>query len=379
LNNKKDAIKEFDEALNYNNNSDAHNYKAHCLMILGDYKEAIESYVKSMNLNEKKYSIINDGNFSIGYCYYKMQKYEEAVKYFDISKKVNEKEIKNLYLKGIESCNEGKAEESLIKFNNKYKDLSVKFIDINFYNGLCYMELEKYSEAIKYFDNCNKYDKKFSESYYKKGIIFSMQNKSNEAIQEFEKAILYNNTIPEYKEALQNEKEKTEKINNKNDKNNGNNNCEENKKNKKEEINKITNDNNVKKRSNHVRIKSIIEYENDDDNNDKGKDNDSTEYIKNSKEKKEVDLIDDQLDIKRSKTSKINNQNDIVKNKLISKSRNLNDKNEEMKEHYSTDENTEIKVLLDNDTDKINENIQKTNNTFGPIRYESKTFVIKEK
>jgi tetratricopeptide (TPR) repeat protein len=103
LNNKKDAIKEFDEALNYNNNnSDAHNYKAHCLMILGDYKEAIESYVKSMNLNEKKYSIINDGNFSIGYCYYKMQKYEEAVKYFDISKKVNEKEIKNLYLKGIE-------------------------------------------------------------------------------------------------------------------------------------------------------------------------------------------------------------------------------------------------------------------------------------
>ena len=50
-----------------------------------------------------------------------------------------------------------------------------------------------------------------------------------------------------------------------------------------------------------------------------------------------------------------------------------------MKEHYSTDENTDIKLLLDNDSDKINENIKKANNNFGPIRYESKTFVIKDK
>ncbi len=376
LNNKKDAIKEFEEALKYNeNNADIHNYKAHCLMIIGNYEDAIESYIKSINLNEKKFSILNDGNFSIGYCYYKKQKYEEAMKYFHNSKKVNEEEIKNLYIKGIESCNEGKAEESLIKFNNKYRDLSVKFIDLNFYNGLCNLELGKYAEAINNFENCNKYDKKFSESYFKIGIIYSIQNKSKEAIEQYEKAILYNNTIPEYKEALQKEKAKIDKKNNTNNNNNNENNSEEKDKNKKEEINKNDNDYYIKKESKHIRFSSIIEDDKDEDN-----DNDSVEYIKNEDKKKDDDdLKGDQLDIKRSKTSKIKKNNEIIKNKLITKSRNLDDKNEEMKEHYSTDENTEIKLLLENDTDKINENIQKTNNIFGPIRRESKTFVLKEK
>ena len=212
LNNKKDAIKEFDEAIKYNDkNADVHNYKAHCLMILGNYEQAIDSYILSINLNKKKFSIINDGNFSIGYCYTKIKKFKEALKFFDISRNINENEIKNIYIKGIESCEEGKGEESLINFYSKYKDLSAKFIDLNFYTGICNIELGKYNDAIKNFDNCNKYDKKFSESYYKKGIIYSMQNKSNEAIEQFEKAIFYNDKISEYKEALQIEKEKIEK------------------------------------------------------------------------------------------------------------------------------------------------------------------------
>jgi len=201
MNKKKEAINEFDEAIKFNDkNADIHNYKAHCLMILGNYEQAIESYASSINLNNKKFSIINDGNFSIGYCYTKMNKYEDALKYFEISKNINETEIKNIYLKGIESCEEGKAEESLIKMHQKYRDLSEKFIDLNYYKGICNMELGNCEEALKNFDSCNKFDKKFSESYYKKGILFSRQNKSKEAIDQFEKAIYKNNKVKENKE-----------------------------------------------------------------------------------------------------------------------------------------------------------------------------------
>ena len=391
LNNKKDALKEFEEALKYNNkNADIHNYKAHCLMILGNYEQAIESYIQSINLNEKKFSRINDGNFSIGYCYVKMNKYEDAIKYFDISRKINENEIKNIYLNGIQSCNEGKAEESLIKFNYVYRDLSSKFLDLNFYNGICNMELGKYPEAIKNFDNCNKYDKKFSESYFKKGIIYSMQNKSKEAIDQFEKAIYCNNKIQEYKEALQKEKEKIHKDNNNNEdkdikhnkteekniieENNKKNTIEDNnKKNTIEESNKKENDFYLKKTSSGLKY-DIIEEDNDNDN-----DNDSIECLQNMDKKEE---LNNDLDIKKSKTIKILNKNGMIKNKLISKTRNINnDIKEERKEHFSNDENenAEMKLSLDNDSEKFNENIKKTNNTFGPIRYESKTFVIKEK
>ena len=211
LNNKKEAVQNFDEALKYNKkNPDIYNYKAHCLMILENYEGAIDSYNKSIELNKKKYTINNDGNFSIGYCYYKMKKYEEAIKYFDISRNINENEIKNIYLSGLEDCDTGKGEDSLIKFYSKYKELSAKFIELNYYNGLCNIEMKNYENALKNFDKCLKYDKKFSEGYFKKGIVLSLLNKPKEAIEEFENAIFYNNTIDEYKEALEKEKAKIE-------------------------------------------------------------------------------------------------------------------------------------------------------------------------
>ena len=107
--------------------------------------------------------------------------------------------------------------------------------------------------------------------------------------------------------------------------------------------------------------------------------NDSIECLQNMEKKEE---LNNDLDIKKSKSIKILNKNGMIKNKLISKTRNINnDINEERKEHFSNDENenVEMKLSLDNDSEKFNENIKKTNNTFGPIRYESKTFVIKDK
>jgi tetratricopeptide (TPR) repeat protein len=354
MNKKKEAINEFDEAIKYNDkNADIHNYKAHCLMILGNYEQAIESYVASINLNNKKFSTINDGNFSIGYCYTKMNKYEDALKYFEISKNINETEIKNMYLKGIESCEDGKAEESLIKMHLKYKDFSEKLIDLNYYKGICNMELGNYEEAIKNFDSCNKFDKKFCESYYKKGILFSRQNRSNEAIEQFEKAIFYNNKVEEFKEALQKEKEKIEK----NDKNDN-----------------ISNDAstsaiNANKESNKIEEKNKMDndlYKKQESYNIKEKD-------ENVMEEKKED-IKEENDIRKSRTIKQRNSV-IFKNKLISKSRNIGEINEERKEHNSTEGNNEIEMLLD----ESEEQVKKAKNDLGVARNESKTFIINDK
>jgi tetratricopeptide (TPR) repeat protein len=358
MNKKKEAINEFDEAIKFNDkNADIHNYKAHCLMILGNYEQAIESYVASINLNNKKFSIINDGNFSIGYCYTKMNKYEDALKYFDISKNINETEIKNIYLKGIESCEDGKAEESLIKMHLKYKDLSEKFIDLNYYKGICNMELGNCEEAIKNFDSCNKFDKKFSESYYKKGILFSRQNRSNEAIEQFEKAIFYNNKVEEFKEALQKEKEKIEKIE-KTDKNNNNTN--------EVSTNAIS--------SNIVEINKIEEKNKmDNDLYKKQESYNIKEKDENVIEEKKED-IKEENDIRKSKTIK-ERKSVVFKNKLIAKSRNIGEINEERKEHNSTEGNNEIEMLLDESENQV----KKASNDLGVARNESKKVFLTDK
>ena len=209
LNNKKEAINNFDEAIKYNDkNPDIYNYKAHCLTVLEQYEKAIETYIKIINLDNKNFLELNDCNFSIGYCYLKLKKFEDALKYFDISRNINENKIKNIYLKGIDDCNEGKGEESLMHFYSKYKVLSSKFNELNYYSGICCIELKKYENAINYFDKCIEYDKKFAETYYNKGIAYSLLNKPKEAIEQFEIAIKNNSNIEEYKEALNKEKEK---------------------------------------------------------------------------------------------------------------------------------------------------------------------------
>ena len=212
------------------------------------------------------------------------------------------------------------------------------------------MELGNCEEAIKNFDSCNKFDKKFCESYYKKGILFSRQNRSNEAIEQFEKAIFYNNKVEEFKEALQKEKEKIEKndnIINEFSTSAINSNMENS---KIEEKNKMDNDLYKKQESYNIKEKD-----------------------ENVMEEKKEDTKDES-DIRKSRTIK-ERKSVVFKNKLISKSRNIGEINEERKEHNSTEGNNEIEMLLD----ESEEQVKKAKNDLGVARNESKTFIINDK
>ena len=211
LNNKTNALMNFDKALEYNDkNEDIFNYKAHCLMVLEKYDEAIKSYINAIDLNKEKYTMENDGYFNIGFCYIKLKNFNEALKYFNLSKNINESKIKEYLTNSLEMFNSGKAENCLLEIIKFANELKPKFIDLNYYIGICNKELNENEIALNCFDMCNKYDEKFSESYYNKGLIFSKLNKSNEAIELYNKAIKCENKQI-YRLTLNNEKKRLKK------------------------------------------------------------------------------------------------------------------------------------------------------------------------
>ena len=214
INQKENGFKDFEQALKYNNkNGEIYYYKAFFFMDSENYEEAIDTYFKAINLNKEIYTNKNDGYFNIAYCYLQLEKFEEAKKYLILSKKINEDKIKNYFINGVNACEEGNIGPQLylLDFSKIYKEIRYKFIDINYYFGICNLELNNYEEALNNFNMCIKYDNKFGDGYYYKGIVYSKLKKYQNAIEQYKKAIECNN-IPIYQKALKNEEIKLNKL-----------------------------------------------------------------------------------------------------------------------------------------------------------------------
>ena len=132
-----------------------------------------------------------------------LENFYKARKYLNLSQKINENKIKNYFKNGVSACEENGigAQEYLLEFSKIYSDLKNKFIDINYYLGICNIELNNYEEAINNFSICNKYDIKFGDGYYYKGIAYSKLKRYQKSIEQFKKAIECDD-IPIYKIAL---------------------------------------------------------------------------------------------------------------------------------------------------------------------------------
>ena len=211
INQKEDGFKDFEQALNYNNkNGEIYYYKAFFYMDFENYEEAINSYLDAININKELYTIKNDGYFNIAYCYLQLEKFEEAKNYLNLCQKINEDKIKNYFINGVNSCEEDGIgpQQYLLDFSKIYKDLKNKFIDINYYFGICNIELKNYEEALNNFNMCIKYDNKFGDGYYYKGIVYSKLKRYHYAIEQYKKALECDKNIPIYQKALKNEENK---------------------------------------------------------------------------------------------------------------------------------------------------------------------------
>ena len=252
--NKRDkGFKDFEKALKYNEkNGEIYFYKAYYFMDLEKYEEAIKYYLKAININNEIYSVKKDGNFNIAYCYLQLENFEEAKKYLNICQRINDNKIKNYFQNGVLACEDEKigAQEYLLDFSERFKEIKNKFIDINYYLGICNIELKKYEDAINNFNICNRYDYRFADGYYYKGIAYSKLNRYKKAIEQFKKAIDCDNK-PIYQQALNNEENKLNILYNKIEK------AEINLHSNSKEKNKNKNDNKIKK-SQKIRLNKSV-------------------------------------------------------------------------------------------------------------------------
>ena len=178
-------------------------------MDLENYNEAINFFLKAIETNNEIYGSKKDGFFNVAYCFLHLENFDKARKYLNLSQKINENKIKNYFKNGVSACEEKGigAQEYLLEFSKIYNELKKKFIDINYYLGICNIELNNYEEAINNFNLCNKYDNKFGDGYYYKGIAYSKLKRYQKSIEQYKKAIECDD-IPIYRIALKNEENK---------------------------------------------------------------------------------------------------------------------------------------------------------------------------
>ncbi len=185
----------------------------------GDYKNAIIYYQK-----------IGDdfGNSSIGWCYYKMNRFDDAIKYFNLVKdkkyieeaeymssklsflKTGEIERMDNYLKkypkGRFRANafitlgdfyEEKDIKKSINFYKKIIEEKLQFSDYALYKiGLNYFKSEIYDSSVYYFNLVEPHSKYFGECLYYTARIKSIKGEDDIAIN------LYRQVAKDYKELM---------------------------------------------------------------------------------------------------------------------------------------------------------------------------------
>lgn len=77
------------------------------------------------------------------------------------------------------------------------RDTTTEFVDPVFMKGIYYANIKEYTKAINLFDECINRDWKFIEPYIEKGIIFFDQKNYDEAIKTFQFAVTVSYTNPD--------------------------------------------------------------------------------------------------------------------------------------------------------------------------------------
>ncbi len=160
------AMQVLNEAVNYGieqNNTDVIGYRAWSLLYYyRDYQGAINDIDLIEKMTGSLYNICwgEPCGFQKGQAYYKLKRYNEAIKAF---KQVNTEEIK----RGFD-----------VKDN----------IYIFYYMGRCYEEQKLYDTAIKYYNKALNSYTTFPEALFRIGKIYTKLSKDKEAIHYFNQA-----------------------------------------------------------------------------------------------------------------------------------------------------------------------------------------------
>lgn len=182
---------------------------------LGEYEKSIECYNEMLKL--KKPSRYSEEYRSIGYMYYKLKDYNNAIKYYELHSKSNGwytiriATNKILIADCYEKLNE--KEEAIKNYNealNAFLNSSWETPYEYTYIGKCYNGLDKYSEAIEYFEKALNSDLCFNckyggcfESYFGIGEVYEKEKKYSQALEYYKKSLEINEDDKFIKDAIE--------------------------------------------------------------------------------------------------------------------------------------------------------------------------------
>ena len=184
-----------------------------------------ENFINKAKNSKKYFEFIYESLYYIGLIDYSEKKYNEALDYFELSLKYNQKNDNVYYNKGlcytslnnevlaIECYNESikinpsnelahfklgkilydqdKKEEAIQQFYEAFKANGNNYYAT--YNmAKCYMDLKKYENALEWFNQTLKIDKHYYFSWLSKGRVLYEMKKYNDAIESFKKSIQLN-------------------------------------------------------------------------------------------------------------------------------------------------------------------------------------------
>ncbi|MCD4730645.1 MAG: tetratricopeptide repeat protein [Bacteroidales bacterium] len=206
-----------------------YHYIAQCFGSKIEYEKALEYYLKAYESYKKagmtKHAAIMLS--AIGNLYRaQIQNYHKAIGYtlraikenefsFDLEnlstiKKINEDELYELISFfsniGFSYYSLSDYENALKYYLNIYKihkilNDSMAYNDVLNYIGRAYFELKKYDQAIKYYDTALIYSQQFknksaeAQSYYNLGLLYSVTNEFQKSIDYYKKSLLFRKEI----------------------------------------------------------------------------------------------------------------------------------------------------------------------------------------
>lgn len=105
------------------------------------------------------------------------------------------------YIKGLYYSYSGDKTKS-VSFFDKSLVVDYNYMPAYLEKAIVFYDLGRYEDAIKVLDRAVTLQNKFDEGYYWKGRCLEKLNKPNEAVEEYQKALLYSQDYTEAKEAL---------------------------------------------------------------------------------------------------------------------------------------------------------------------------------
>ena len=162
----------YDKNITKDKEMDFYYYRALCFINSNKIEDAINDLNKAIEINKDKANI----HFKLGFCYLIRKNKENiknnlelAIKEFDISIKLDNKNTEPYYNKAIALTNLNKKNEA-IKEYDKLIELSPNDMESKYNQSLLLIQLSKYSEAEKklkeIINYLNKYKSSFSKNLY---------------------------------------------------------------------------------------------------------------------------------------------------------------------------------------------------------------------